>query len=140
MGAQIGWLIPDKVVIIRVYGHLQGSEYAAMLKAARKMQDESPETILHAIVDGTDLDHMPPLNILTRGSRSPKLKWIFTVGLGNQILRFEAKVATNTMKLKLKMVDEIDEALAILKRIDHDVKLDEIVDEITWVEDYLMAS
>ncbi|MEO0563089.1 MAG: hypothetical protein AAF125_13355 [Chloroflexota bacterium] len=118
----IEWQIPDRLLLIQVYGHMTTDEPELITDTAFAMVTTAKHTV-HAIVDLKHLEHFPmSLNLITTKrtqNRHPNQGLTLLVHPNiNPVLRYVMETIFRAGRWEYAIVRSVDEAMALLNKRD----------------------
>lgn len=130
------WIVPDRVI----YAVAEGDVTMELIDSAERNTLRymgNPSIVRHMILDASQLSGIPPLQAVIRRPSIPKFEgWFIIIGLNNRFYRFVFTVMSQTNNGNLKLVDSLEEALAVLNRVDLSLPdlSDVDLDRLEWVD------
>jgi len=134
MGIKYGWLVDQKVMYTAMYGVVNNKEYQQWADETKVLYDAVPHDRFHILVDCTELEKTPMLNDLLNIHFHKKRDWIIAFGMQNQLVKFAASMVLQVTRTNMKLVDTLDESLAILGRVDLGLDLPDDK-TVNWIND-----
>jgi hypothetical protein len=120
MAQEMNYWVERRVILHRVDGNLTSQEFRdANVKAVRLVQEGTAP--VHHVIDAVRLGkvelNLKQLSEIVTLLREPNLGWVVLIG-GNVITRFLASVMTQQDPVKFRVVDTLDDAVQLIKRMD----------------------
>jgi hypothetical protein len=116
----IQWLVPDRVLLIRFYGHFSSDNLEKLNDAMTHYLNEGDAPV-HVITDNTRLEGFPTnINQLRQSLivlRDERWGWMIAVGI-NAIVRFLLVVLSATFNLQAKALNTVDDGKKFLNGIE----------------------
>ncbi|GEM_PF-2052031 len=133
MPGQIGWLIQNQVAYIKSGQVVTDDEFGRLVTNLNNIADRNPDATLHLLIDNSQLLQQPSLQTQAKAkSNRSNNGWVFVIGQQNPILRFGSSVAAQIARLNIRLVDTLPEAIAILERVDPNIKIPQPIDWQQW--------
>jgi len=120
MSYHISWVIPNRVLVIKLYGKPSLEIIGECTRAAEKAVDQGIGPV-HAVVDLSELEKVPhDLRALMSEIKQPKRdkSGATIVIASNPIFRFLANTLLQLTGSETRFADSLDESIVILGRID----------------------
>jgi len=117
MPVENSWLIKDRVMLTRLYGHISVED---MVRNAREgtAMIESGVAPVYSLVDASGIDQFPlrlnEMKSISEQGSSDKLGWIVIYGIPNRFISFLATTFVQVIGKRYKVVATFDEALAFV--------------------------
>ncbi|MCI0710426.1 MAG: hypothetical protein L0154_09720 [Chloroflexi bacterium] len=125
MAYQVSWLVPQRVIFVRVTATLTRDDIVAMNQDYFHLLDEGVAPV-HMLVDANQLDKLDikvkdiPSLLMQDDAR---FGWNFIV-TPNRFIGFLSNLAAHLTGSKYKTMDKLDEALQVLVRLDSSLPQD----------------
>jgi hypothetical protein len=135
MPYRLGWYIENKVVYLDLIGEISGDEYKEAIANIIKASEEIGNIPLHTLADNRHLEKWPNLTSLTGITMPENRGWVISVGVSNGLLKFLSSTAGQLLRLDMKMVNDISEAIQVLQRVDpelQDTELPQSFEHVQW--------
>ena len=121
MPGHVQWLIPNRVIYVKIAGDYQLETVKQVLAAAKPMVDNGIAPV-HVVWDMTEITKMPtdirePISQLNHLRDHPNGGWI-TMIANSVMIRFAGQIASRLLGANYRSVSTFDEAIQTLSRID----------------------
>ena len=121
MATQTSWYIKDRVVLCRVDGNFTLDEIKQASDEIKSLLEQGRRPV-HVISDVRELKEYPirlgDIKNSTEYLRHPAMGWQIVVSHQNQLIRFLATVLGQAVHVNIRVVSTMEEATAVLERID----------------------
>jgi hypothetical protein len=120
MPSQLSWYLENRVMQIVNHGDVADQDLFDIDESVIQYIDQSSAPLVHLIVDHRNGNNAPSAKGLTQLNwpKNPRLGWTILIGLKNPFQRFVTVVAANFFKIRLRLVNTMDEALDFLNEVD----------------------
>lgn len=123
MPVKIGWLVENRISYFRYEGDVHIREVAEASRIGILLIEQSDHQLIHSIQDSRYQKSFPNnVNALAQtvqeALRHPRMGWLLSVGIDNDLVRFVATLVSQLTRTRHRIIEDYDEALAFLKRID----------------------
>jgi hypothetical protein len=126
MKIQYNWLAENRVLFAELTGNLQVSDIAEAMKFLLEQLKSDKIECLHLVYNMKGLQPAGRVGELVGVTREllkhPKLGWIVTYGLDNQVTEFVFKLVIKITNSRVEFVENHSEAMAYLKQIDKTIE------------------
>ena len=120
MPQRISYWIDRRVTFHRAVGDLSAAELIEANSTVMRLVREG-EAPVHHVIDARQLGkiglHLRDLPQIVTILKEPNLGWVVMVG-GNPLTRFLASVMTQSGRVKFRIVDTLNDAWHLLRRMD----------------------
>lgn len=121
MSVETAWYEKDHIILVTMDGELQAEDIIASNAETVRLLREAPHQVF-VIADTSTLTRLPMdmmhLNRALSYIREPNLRAAIAIGLDNYFVRFIVRTLTDIAHLELKIVDNFDDALAYIKKLE----------------------
>lgn len=116
----VTWLVEDKLLLLQAWGLFGLNEMNQMDAKIGAMLDRSSSPLVHGIHDHRQTSQIPSAKDLMKikSGSHPRVGWLVFVGLDNKLLKFFVSTTGQVLKLRVRFMDTIEEALAFLQDMD----------------------
>lgn len=123
MPVEIGWLVEGRVSYFRYMGDIHIDEVMEASQIGLTLIEQTDAALLHTIQDNHAMTSFPkrvaPLVKSVRDSLShPRMGWMLSVGLENELTRFVATFVSNITRTRHRIVADLPAAKTFLNQID----------------------
>lgn len=119
MRVDVGWYVEKYVVFMRLSGSFDEDTFFAGINAADDLGIRNLDHTVHFLMETLDLQGSLSPRAMGRFPAMPdNFGWIVSASTTNPLARFVGTVVLNALGQNLKLVSDLDEAIATLKRID----------------------
>jgi hypothetical protein len=120
MSSQLSWYVENRVMQIINQGELVDQDLSNLDESVIRYIDQSSAPLVHLIVDHRNGINSPSAKGLTQLNwpKHPRLGWTILIGLKNPFQRFVTVAAANFFKIRLRLVNTMDEGLDFLNDVD----------------------
>lgn len=123
MPYKLEWHCNNHIVHFDMIGKIDADE---MEEACNRIRDEYLETgtaPIHLIVDGRSVEQYPnDIRLIHRATslyaNHENIGWVVIIGAQNRTSVFFANVVLQSLKRNFRMVGSLEEALAVIERVD----------------------
>ena len=135
MPVRVGWLIPQRIVVVESRGVVTDEEFFELDKRGLEYLKKSPAPKVYVLFDNTHLTNQPGFVTQTKAKvgKHEKLGMSIVVGATNPFLKFVSSAATQFLGIRLRFVDDMETACDILQSLITDRTLPPIK-EVDWIE------
>lgn len=121
MPGHVKWLIPNRVIYVKIAGDYHLETVKQVVAAATPMVDSGTAPV-HVVWDMTEITKMPtdirePISQLQNLRDHPNGGWI-TMIANSVMIRFAGQIASRLLGANYRSVSTFDEAIQTLSRID----------------------
>lgn len=111
------WHVVGRVALLDGYGDVTLDEFEQLAQLIYPEQNE--QMPLHVLIYSDKMETIPPLQKLGKIKTEGNRGWVIFVSADeNPLGRFLATVATQLLGLQMRIVPSLEEAQALLKRVD----------------------
>jgi hypothetical protein len=121
MPVQMGWLVENRIVILRFEGIISDTDIDAMDEYVTRCYDNAVFPMVHLIADTRAITTQSNLKKLLRMKcvRHARRGWTITIGaLHNATSRFIVGAITSMFSIRHRDVEDLDLAIEVLQRSD----------------------
>jgi hypothetical protein len=120
MPIRIDFLVDQHLSYTSVWDTMTTEQLRAYDVQAMKLLDASSYPLLHTIYDYTHAKSIPPLREMLnlKAGKHPKVGWVVFVNVQDIMLRFILSSTAQLFRLRLRMMNSVDEALEFLQSVD----------------------
>jgi len=129
MAITVDWLNEGNIISLTFTDEITIDELAIATNQAVALIDSVATPLVHSIIDGTQVTKYPH-NILQLREASklsfnhPRYGWLMIYGAPDGLSSFFVNMVTSFFRVRVRMVDTLDEAIDFLKSVDINVAED----------------
>ncbi|MCU0513435.1 MAG: hypothetical protein MUE40_12805 [Anaerolineae bacterium] len=121
MPFHIAWYIPQRLIYVRLAGHITPADMTAGSARLVDCLDEGTP-LVHLVVDDRDLESTPTSLAQVRNAlqflRHRSLGWVIATGSASPMFRFVTDMLARALRLRARRYATVAEALAFLQAQD----------------------
>jgi hypothetical protein len=118
MPVQLAWYHAPSVALMKFSGVVSGKDYQAAANRLYQWVEWLGAGKNHLLVDAQELVQMPSISELSRIRLHRERGCIIAFGVQNSVHRFAGSIAVQTMKMELRFVNTLEDAITMLRTLD----------------------
>ncbi|MBE2270608.1 MAG: hypothetical protein IAE80_20390 [Anaerolinea sp.] len=115
------WLVKGHIIFAVSWGEVTPDEFAATEAPMQQFLNNAEADFLHVVVDHSLLESLPRFQQMIQRAwgTHPRLGWVIFYGVQSSVLAFQSSMTAQLLKVRLRFVDTLADALTYLQQADN---------------------